>query len=63
MPHRRPRQSGSFGSHFDELVVQFPDKSAPEACNGQGAERDALQEKLDIHRLLFESAWRIDENR
>ena len=61
MPHRRPRHLGSFGSHFDELVPQFPDKASPDPDKGQQAERDArLKEKIDIHRLLFEQAWQLD---
>ena len=64
MPHRRPRQRGSFDSHFDELVVQFPDKHAPLAGGTEIGERPSrLQEKIDIHRLLFERAWRMDDNR
>jgi hypothetical protein len=59
VPHRRPRDGGSFGSHFDELVMQFPDKS--QAAYEPASKHPArLQEKLDIHRLLFERAWRMD---
>lgn len=61
MPHRRAKQRGSFGSHFDELVVQFPDKHVPHARGEEKNERPAgLQEKIDIHRLLFEHAWQLD---
>ena len=64
MPHRRPRQKGSFGGHFDELVVQFPDKPASRKQGEAPAKRSVrLQEKIDIHRLLFERAWRMDDNR
>lgn len=64
MPHRRPRQRGSFGSHFDELVVQFPDKHVPHAGAADDRERPReLQDKIDIHRLLFEHAWRMEESR
>lgn len=64
MPHRRPRQRGSFGSHFDELVVQFPDKPVGKTESGNPSKRpQRLQERIDIHRLLFERAWRIDDSR
>jgi len=61
LPHRRPRHRGSFGSHFDELVVQFPDKHSPGTRGKDDKQRPKrLQEKIDIHRLLFEHAWRMD---
>ena len=61
MPDGRPRQRGSFGSHFDELVVQFPDKQAPQMGGEAESGRPArLQEKIDIHRVLFEHAWQLD---
>ena len=59
MPHRRPRQRGSFGSHFDELVVQFPEAS-PRQANSSPGRSQKLQDKIDIHRLLFEHAWQLD---
>jgi hypothetical protein len=45
-------------------VVQFPDKHAAHERGTAVSERPArLQEKIDIHRLLFERAWRMDGNR
>jgi len=61
MPHRRTRKKGSFGGHFDELVTHFPD-AQPEADDSSEADRK-LREKLDIHALLFEQAWRLDGER
>ena len=62
MPHKRPVQKGSFGAHFDELVKHFPHspndaRSAPAFSERRG---ENLKEKLDIHALLFERAWRLD---
>ena len=59
MPHRRKPEKGSFGGHFDELVTHFPDA---ERKPDNVPEKDRkLREKLDIHALLFEQAWRMDE--
>ena len=59
MPHRRRVQKGSFGSHFDELVVRFPSDEA--AREKSSAARSAeLQQKIDIHAALFELAWEVD---
>lgn len=62
MPHRRPRNKGSFTSHFDELVVQFPDRPYARRPKEPPVKRSAeLQAKLDVHALLFERAWRLDQ--
>ena len=58
MPHRRPVKHGSFGGHFDELVKHFwrqPPKRTPKTI-----ENRKLQDKRDIHALLFERAWAMD---
>lgn len=58
MPHRRRVQKGSFGSHLDELVGRFPaDKEAPD----HSQRSEVLQERIDIHALLFERAWKLDQ--
>lgn len=62
MPHKRPAHKGSFGAHFDELVKHFPHspndaRPAPAVSERRGED---LKEKLDIHALLFERAWRLD---
>jgi hypothetical protein len=62
VPHSRPRSKGSFASHFDELVAHFPAR-LPAPDDRQSGRSPELQEKLDIHALLFERAWRIDEDR
>ena len=61
MPHRRPRHRGSFASHFDELVVQFPEQAGSDEAARDKHRATRLQEKIDVHRLLFERAWRMDD--
>ena len=58
MRQRQRDKKGSFGAHFDELVRHFP-RDAPA---DREPPRDAreLQEKRDIHALLFERAWQVD---
>jgi hypothetical protein len=58
MPHRRRVQKGSFESHFDELVEKFPATDAPLPNTKRSPE---LQQKIDIHALLFERAWKLDQ--
>ena len=62
MPHRRRVQKGSFSSHFDELIVQFPAPGMQPRNEPSNRSRE-LQEKLDIHALLFERAWKLDDER
>jgi len=60
LPHRRPPRKGSFDGHFDELVTVFP-ANVPQSP-GQPTERSArLQEKIDIHALLFRQAWQLKD--
>ncbi len=63
MPWRRPVRKGSFGGHFDELVQHFPEGDAPSSDMKPHRRPRELQEKLDIHSLLFEQAWEVDRNR
>jgi len=60
MPHRRTTKKGSFGGHLDELVTHFPDADATPKQRARD-NRD-LKEKLDIHALLFEQAWRLEQD-
>ena len=64
MPHRRRVQRGSFESHFDELVGRFhvveTRHDSPERPTIRTPE---LQEKIDIHAVLFARAWQVDEER
>jgi hypothetical protein len=61
MPHRRPVQKGSFGSHLDELVARFPTSETPSSSgNGSPNRPQELQDKIDIHALLFERAWKLE---
>jgi hypothetical protein len=61
VPHRRPRNRGSFGSHFDELVVQFRDEPRASPGAKETGRSTRLQEKIDIHAMLFRRAWELDE--
>ena len=63
MPHRRRLQKGSFKSHFDELVAQFPttDVAPSPASSPAGGRSSKLQDKIDIHALLFARAWQIED--
>ena len=61
MPHRRTSKKGSFAGHLDELVRHFPDAEAKP--DERSAADRKLREKLDIHALLFEQAWRLDGER
>jgi hypothetical protein len=63
MPNRRRVQKGSFGGHFDELVVNFP-AIEPDTSAEQGTKRDPkLQQKIDIHAMLFKLAWEAESER
>ena len=58
VPHRRPASRGSFAAHFDELVAVFPDALVePDEQTQRSAK---LQEKIDIHAVLFRRAWQVD---
>ena len=69
MPRRRearkergtpPYAKGSFASHLDELVKLFPhDERRPAPPPHERPKQ--LQEKVDVHRLLFVRAWALDE--
>jgi hypothetical protein len=61
MPWRRQVKKGSFGGHFDELVRHFPEHNTTSESRAHQRPRE-LQEKLDIHALLFEQAWEVDRN-
>jgi hypothetical protein len=60
MPHRRRVQKGNFASDFDELVAKFPEGESgrPAASPKRSPE---LQEKIEIHALLFARAWELDD--
>jgi hypothetical protein len=59
VPHRRRVQKGSFASPLDELIAQFavPDVHPRKKPSKRSPE---LQEKIDIHTLLFERAWQVE---
>lgn len=63
MPHRRQVQKGSFGGHFDELVSQFPATETSPRENGTDGRSRKLQERIDIHALLFRQAWEVEDDR
>lgn len=60
MPHRRRVQKGSFGGHFDELVVQFSAEAPQSAGSASPGRGQALQDRIDIHALLFEQVWKVE---
>jgi hypothetical protein len=61
MPHRRKAEKGSFGAHFDELIVHFPANERPTSSEKGSAQRPReLQDKVDIHSALFRRAWKLD---
>ena len=61
MPHRRRVQKGSFDSHLDELLAHFPASETASSTNNAARERpEGLQEKIDIHALLFDRAWKVE---
>ena len=55
MPGKRPVKKGSFGSHFDELVKNFP-HDEPEA-KADGEDKANSLDHRNVHDRLFESAW------
>ena len=60
MPDRRPKRTGSFGGHFDELVKHFTQRtSAAKPARSAKTVRVRL-DKRDIHAQLFERAWRTE---
>lgn len=61
MPGRRPNKKGSFGGHLEELVKHFPHEPASRA-KPKAVDRRALQEKIDIHALLFRRAWELERD-
>ncbi|HVU29168.1 MAG TPA: hypothetical protein VHE36_02100 [Sphingomicrobium sp.] len=62
MPHRRRVRKGSFAAHFDELVAHFPVSEGPRPPK-RTERNEELQEKIDIHALLFDRAWKLDDRR
>ena len=62
MPHRRPVKSGSFGGHLEELVKHFPHEVAVRQADQKkrAIDRRKLQEKIDVHALLFQMAWQVE---
>jgi hypothetical protein len=60
MPHTRTKKAGSFDGHFDELVKHFPHDTERDGERRSDSAARELQEKRDIHALLFERAWQLD---
>lgn len=60
MPGRRPVQKGSFAGHFDELVKLFPEHPPASDPASHSERSKKLQEKIDIHAVLFEQAWQVE---
>ena len=62
MPHRRTVKKAASAGTFDEVVRYFPTNTARILSDQAEIEARELQEKRDIHALLFERAWRLEEN-
>ncbi len=63
MAHRGGFQKGSFSSHFDDLIAQFPAEAATRRNPEPNPRSRELQQKIDIHARLFECAWQVDRER
>jgi hypothetical protein len=61
MRGQRPDRKGSFGGQFDELVKHFPHELPGRPS--KAIDKRELQDKRDIHALLFERAWNIDRKK
>ena len=61
MRSQRPDKKGSFGGQVDQLVEQFP--HVLPARSTRPIDKRELQDKRDIHALLFERAWNIDRKK
>jgi hypothetical protein len=62
MPHRRRVRKGSFKSHFDELVARFSEaETVPSPGDSPPKRPSRLQDKIDIHALLFARAWQAED--
>lgn len=61
MSGERPTKKGSFGGHLEELVKHFPHERASRA-KPKAVDRRSLQEKLDIHAVLFQRAWQLERD-
>ncbi|MEO7277155.1 MAG: hypothetical protein ABIW33_03925 [Sphingomicrobium sp.] len=62
MPGTRPVRKGSFGGHFDGLVPLFPAPPCqrPKPSKKRAGRSAKLQDKIDIHTVLFEMAWPVN---
>ena len=60
MPHKCTSKTGSFGAHLDELVKHFPRET--KAKRSPARDSQNLKEKRDIHALLFERAWQLENS-
>jgi hypothetical protein len=58
MDKKRPDKSGSFAGGIGELIKHSSKEQR--VSKSPAADERALQEKKDIHALLFEHAWRVE---
>ena len=61
MTHKRSVKKGSFGAHLEEVVKHFPADGPNPWAERPKRDGASLQESRDIHTLLFERAWRMNE--
>jgi hypothetical protein len=59
---RPPEKKGNFAAGLDGLVKHFPDAEPVKARRSDDDDPRTRQEKRDIHALLFERAWRLDQD-
>ncbi len=61
MSAERPKKTGSFGGHLEELVKHFPARQS--VRHKPELDRQRLKEKIDIHALLFQMAWQVERDK
>ena len=61
MTRRRKVMQGSFGAHLEEVVKHFPTDEREPASERPKRDAESFREARDIHTLLFERAWQLDQ--
>ena len=61
MTRRRKVKKGSFGAHLEEVVKHFPAHARESRSEPPKRNAESLRETRDIHTLLFERAWQLDQ--
>jgi len=58
----RPKNRGSFGGHLEELIKHFPAEAIARELDRPKVDSKALKEKIEIHAMLFQQAWRLERD-